>query len=405
MSAGLRSPVIILGLLAFMGLQHYGVPACAAEAELEVKERELQQVKQGILDARSQLDAAQNERRQVMEDLRTQETAIGQRIRQLREIESALQAQTRRLAELEEKRGVEEQRLDGDRQALASQMRAAYASGRQEWIKLLLSQQDPAIVSRIMVYYDYLNRDRVQRIALVKQRIAHIRDLASEISERERGLRELQHRQAAERDRLELQQTQREQLLAALESQIRDRGDELAELQRDAERLEQLLNELQVKPDEVELEQQPFSARKGHLAWPAKGRLGVSFGSRRKGSNLRWDGVVLNAKEDAEVRAVHHGRVAFADWLRGFGLLLIIDHGGGYMTLYGHNKSLFKETGDWVDAGESVALVGRSGGRARPSVYFAIRYQGKPLNPTAWCVPLKRNRVGDIFADLQDKKV
>ncbi len=397
----------LLGVVlpALLGPQHGAASAFATDAELEVKERQLEQLQKGIQEVQSILDAAQGERRQVMEELRRRETSISSLIRELRDSEAALRLQTRRLGELEEERRDEEEGLRADRRALASQMRAAYASGRQERIKLLLSQQDPAIVSRIMVYYDYFNRNRLQRIAQVKQRIAHIGQLAAEISQRHRGMRELQDRQAAERTRLEQEQMERERLLAALESQIRERGDELAEMQRDAARLEQLLNELQINSDEVELDQKPFSARKGELSWPAKGRLAASFGSPRRGSRLRWDGVVLNAKEDTQVRAVHHGRVAFADWLRGFGLLLIIDHGGGYMTLYGHNKSLFKETGDWVEVDESVAVVGRSGGRPRPSVYFAIRQQGKPLDPRAWCVPLNRNRVGEIFAELQDNKV
>jgi septal ring factor EnvC (AmiA/AmiB activator) len=135
---------------------------------------------------------------------------------------------------------------------------------------------------------------------------------------------------------------------------------------------------------------QSFAALKGKLPWPLAGRTVVRFGSRRRPSGLRWDGLVIAAPLGTEVRAVHRGRVAFSDWLRGFGLLLILDHGDGYMTLYGYNQSLFKEVGEWVETGEPVALAGRSGGRLSPGVYFGIRVHGKPVNPIKWCSNTRR---------------
>jgi septal ring factor EnvC (AmiA/AmiB activator) len=156
--------------------------------------------------------------------------------------------------------------------------------------------------------------------------------------------------------------------------------------------MERLREEQLVAPAET-VEHRPFRALKGRMPWPAKGSLAGRFGMEKRGG-LLWDGVLISAPEGREVKAVHHGRVAFADWLRGFGLLLIIDHGDGYMSLYGHNQSLFKEAGDWVEQGEPVALVGNSGGRLDTGVYFGIRYQGRPVNPKHWCKKSKGNRVG-----------
>ena len=137
----------------------------------------------------------------------------------------------------------------------------------------------------------------------------------------------------------------------------------------------------------------PFKQLKGALEWPTRGRLTTLYGAL-KAVGLKWDGVIISAPEGQEVKSIHHGRVAFADWLRGFGLLLIIDHGDGYMTLYGHNQSLFKEIGEWVKPGETVALVGRSGGKGSAGVYFGIRYNGRPVNPQSWCRKAKGSKVG-----------
>jgi septal ring factor EnvC (AmiA/AmiB activator) len=144
--------------------------------------------------------------------------------------------------------------------------------------------------------------------------------------------------------------------------------------------------------------EEPFASRKGELAWPAKGRIGARFGSARGVGRLYWDGVLIEAPEGGEVRSVHYGRVAFADWLRGFGLLLIIDHGDGYMTLYGYNQSLFKETGEWVEAGEVIAQVGRSGGRSTSGVYFGIRHNGEPIDPKKWCKKINGRRITGLWS-------
>jgi len=156
---------------------------------------------------------------------------------------------------------------------------------------------------------------------------------------------------------------------------------------KDRSQLERLLDavEQSIANLEIPSDYRPFHKLKGKLHWPTKGKISKRFGSSRSGSNLRWQGVTLTAKEGSEVNAIHHGRVVFADWFRGSGLLIIIDHGDGYMSLYGHNQSLLIEPGDWVTVGEQIATVGNSGGKKHAGLYFEIRHKGQPTDPRHWC--------------------
>ena len=191
-------------------------------------------------------------------------------------------------------------------------------------------------------------------------------------------------------------QGQRRDVVARLTQELNDQSRQLDRLQSDERDLQTLITGLEEALADIPAEhpqQLAFVGLRGRLPWPASGRIVNRFGSPKLGA-LVWDGVMISAPEGREVRAVHHGRVAFADWLRGFGLMLIVDHGDGYMTLYGHNQSLFKEAGDWVEVGEPVALVGSSGGREQAGVYFGIRYQGRAVDPAKWCRRPTGSKVG-----------
>lgn len=262
---------------------------------------------------------------------------------------------------------------------------------------MLLNQQDPGVVSRMMVYYEYLNRDRVQSIQRINSSIAELRALQMLIQREQAQLRPLRSLQEQELQALEHSQQERESVLAALEADILSDDQRLSGMEQDERRLETFLQDLERMLIELPLQsagQVAFADLRGQLPWPASGRLAMRFGSSRKRGGRKWDGVVIDAREGTEVRAVHHGRVVFADWLRGLGLLIILDHGGGFMSLYGHNQSLFKETGEWVAPGEVLGLAGRSGGQANPGVYFGIRKHGKPVNPDQWCKAPQQGRVG-----------
>src|SRR5690606_34075729 len=216
-----------------------------------------------------------------------------------------------------------------------------------------------------------------------------LRALETEIRDQTRELEALRTRQERERHALEAARVRRAQLLAALNRQLSAQQDEIERLRADERRLQRLLQELRTVLPEAELPspgpQERFGALNGRLPLPLAGRIAAGYGEPKGIGDLTWRGIFIAAREGDPVRAVARGRVAFADWLRGFGLLLILDHGDGYMTLYGHNQALHRRTGDWVEAGETIAAAGNTGGAPAMGVYFEIRQNGVPHDPLQWC--------------------
>lgn len=371
------------------------VPLAQAAAPLDTKKEELQQIRGRINDLQSELKSAKDQQSELNKKLQTVEQKIGRLARHLRVLAGSLGRQKKQLQQLQQKRTKQEAELETHRSLLSRQIRTAYAMGRQERIKILLNQQDPATISRVMAYYDYFNQARTEQLALIQKLIAGLQETEADLISETDRLEELQAKQLQQQDELKQVQLARHEVIKSLSAKISSKGQELGGLKKNERQLKSLMQRLQQElsaPPAESVAHKPFHALKGRLPWPSKGRLAARFGMA-KGAGLRWDGVVIAGKEGQEVQAVHHGRVAFADWLRGFGLLLIIDHGNGYMSLYGHNQSLFKEAGDWVQPGEVIALVGNSGGRLESGVYFSIRKKGKPVNPKKWCKRIKGNRV------------
>ncbi|MFM1855928.1 MAG: hypothetical protein RLZ83_1237 [Pseudomonadota bacterium] len=385
----LTAPLLLL--LSALPLADHGLAA-----EQGGSREQLELVRQRIAGLQQRMRAAEGEKHELTEQLQEAEQQIGRVARRLRVLAGQLQRQQQRLEELRRSEQAQLGQLDSERRELARQVRAAYVMGRQERLKILLNQQDPARVSRALTYYDYVNRARARRMADIQRRLEQLAATRDDIEREEGRLRGLQQTELAAQAALEQQQVARRFVLRALAAELLTQGEELERLRRDEGQLQRLLSEIEQAladiPDASPADES-FDRRRGRLPWPAQGQLTASFNSPKIGG-LRWDGVMISAPEGREIRAVHHGRVAFADWLRGFGLLLIVDHGDGWMTLYGHNQSLFKEVGDWVEAGEPVALVGSSGGRESAGVYFGIRHQGKPVNPAEWCQRPRGRRVG-----------
>jgi len=317
----------------------------------------------------------------------------------LRAAELDIAAASRKLASLRadlatqrtSRRGLKEQtertngRLAAEQAALGRQVRSSYITGREELFKLLLSQESPANLGRMLVYYDYYNRARSVRIDAVAAQLQKLDELGAETSRVERELAALESAQANEVAALSKARDERQTLVARLDASIKDDGAAVAKLKAEERRLAELVVQLGELMAGLPADgDQPFARLKGKLAWPVQGRLTGDFGQLRDGGPTKWNGVRLEVAAGTAVRAVYRGRVAFADWLAGLGLLLIIDHGGGYMSLYGYNEALLKESGDWVEPGETVAQVGDTGGQARPGLYFEIRYKGEPVNPHQW---------------------
>lgn len=392
-------PVLLnMRLLLILLIVAAAVPpggARAAPAADEQRAR-LDTLRSRISGLRAEMESKSGEKTALSRQLQDAEQQIGRLARKLRVLDGRLDRQRERLGELHDDQLAQGRALEVQRQALSHQVRAAYAMGRQERLKILLNQQDPATVGRVMVYYDYLSRARVQKMRLIREHIDRLAQTEREIRDEERQLARLQDEQQRELAAMQRSQDLRREVVAQLTRELNDQGQQLDRMQNDERELKTLISGIEEALADIPVEhpqQVEFAGLRGRLPWPATGQIVSRFGSPRLGS-LVWDGVMISAPEGREVRAVHHGRVAFADWLRGFGLLLIVDHGDGYMTLYGHNQSLFKEAGDWVDVNEPIALVGSSGGRERAGVYFGIRFQGRPVDPAKWCRRAAGSKVG-----------
>lgn len=335
-------------------------------------------IEKQIHDMRDQHDRAEAE-------LRKTETRISDLNRSIRKLDAEIATQQQELLEIGHKMLKQNQRLADNNQILREQIRTAYISGREAYIKLLLSQRDPQQLGRMLIYYDYITKARVGEINQVRDDLDELRRLSRRQQSAQERLRSLRGRKDKERASLKQSQAHRQVLLVQLSQKIEDKEVELARLKENEARLERLLNELTTALSDIPVVtgKQPFASLKGKLKWPLPGRIVANYGSRRN-RNLHWKGVVLDGKADAEVRAISHGRVAFSDWLRGYGLLTIIDHGDGYMSLYGQNQSLYKRTGDWVQQGEVIAKSGENA-KGKGELYFEIRHHGKPVNPKRWC--------------------
>ncbi|TDJ44514.1 MAG: hypothetical protein E2O50_03015 [Gammaproteobacteria bacterium] len=305
--------------------------------------------------------------------------------RELTSIRKQLRESKARQADLKRQSEAQRKELNKQRTALASQLRVAYINGNEEWLRVSLSQEEATSLGRRMTYYGYLSRQRRVTIEKLAAALGQLEKIKAEIS---RELAQLANFEAEATEKLaEIADTRTERaaLVNKINADIRSKDAQIERLQAQASELTKLVEALaKVLPKMPDLDAEPFAGQAASLAWPTDGAVLKNFGDSRAYGRLKWEGVLLGAPAGAVVRSVYHGRVVFSDWLDGMGLLTIIDHGAGYMSLYGHNQDLLKEVGEWVDPGEAIAHVGDSGGQVAAALYFEIRKDGKPVNPKRW---------------------
>lgn len=348
---------------------------------------ELEALRERIESLRDQLSEARGERDEATQALREAEQEVGRLSRSLRDIENRIAEQRERLSSLRAEQAEREARIAEERDALRRQIQGAYRTGREEQLKLLLNQEDPAAIGRMLVYYDYLNRARTDRIESIQDHVRRLRTLAEEVDSTLATLAESRREREQALSTMEATREQREEAVAQIEQQLRNRGQRLTRLEQDEAELERLIRSLQDALSDIPSDLhrgREFGSLRGELPWPVGGSVQQAFGDPRAGGRMRWQGMLIDANSGSEVQAVSHGRVAYADWLQHYGLVLILDHGDGWLSLYGHNQALYQEVGDWVAPGDVIATVGDSGGRARSGLYFEIRRQGEPVNPGRW---------------------
>lgn len=389
--------------------------------ERAATQQQLEQAQKDITELKKLLGELQAEKSDVQKALKKTESEMGQLEKQVKGLQEEQQKSQQELERLnQEKKKLQDARLEQQR-LIGIQARAAYQSGRQEPLRLLLNQQRPEQLSRTLTQYEYLGQARLRQLETFNETLRQLANVEYDIIAQQNRLAERQHELQGRRDELAKVRQQRQQTLAKLNREYRSRDQRLRARQQEQAEFARVLRTIEEtlarQAREAELARQraaeaqrlaqqstpgtpgsgpqvssgsgqsgPFAQAKGKLPWPVDGRLLARYGSPRAGdARSTWDGVLIGASAGSPVRAVHGGRVVFADWLRGAGLLVIIDHGNGYLSLYGHNQSLLKNPGDLVNAGETIATVGSSGGQQSAALYFAIRQQGRPSDPAQWC--------------------
>jgi septal ring factor EnvC (AmiA/AmiB activator) len=309
-------------------------------------------------------------------------TAKRQRLEALRAAEAAAE---RRRSELRREQERDQNALQAERAALGQQVRAAYMIGRQEQLKLLLNQTNPAGLGRTLSYYGYFAQERSGKIDAIQTRVMRLAQLVAEIDQQNAQLESLADDASREMAGLEHARAERAAALAALTKQVANGNQEIANLKREEQAVESLVADLaRVMQDFPVDATQSFDRMRGKLPWPVQGRVTAHYQETHANSapGMRWNGEMIEAAPGAKVRAPYFGRVVYADWLQGLGLLLIIGHSGGYMTLYGHAEVLYKSVGDWVAPGDVIAALSDAG--AAPQLYFEIREGRKTVDPKAW---------------------
>lgn len=363
-------------------------PAPAATApsagDAQKTAAQLEAVKSEIERVARQVSNDQVEKSRLGKELRSAELSVGKAREGLEAVRRQRAETAARRTALAAEKKQRESDLDREREALAGQLRAAYMIGREEPLKLLLNQKDPERAGRMFAYYGYFGRARAGQIHQIEDNVQSLAQLDTQLETEDGKLAELEKSQKAQLADLEDARQQRSVVLASLESESHTRAESLERLRSQQAGLEKLLNELRRALEKFPVDTNDAFARlRGKLAWPVSGRVVARFGETRAGG-VKWDGVLVATERGSPVRAVSQGRVIYADWLPGLGLLTIIDHGNGYMSLYGHNERLYKAVGEQVAAGDPIASAGDSGGTQRPELYFEIRKGGHPIDPRPW---------------------
>jgi murein hydrolase activator len=418
--------VCLRGLTGFL----VGAVVCLAAAPIlaAAPQEDLKELRGRIEALQKKLSASEESRKDAADALRGSEVAISEADRKLYEIASEQGAAQAQLTDIEAEVKQLDRRTGSEKARIETLLRRRYMDGGQDSLKLILNGEDPGVISRQLHYYTYISRARAAQVETLRHDLDRLAELRANATEHANKLAQLREQETEEKKQLEAQRLEHEQLLAKISAQVGTQRKEIGRLQQDEKRLTRLIEQInqmlarkreearqraqearkreearreeeaksetkRSKPVIIErVEETPddsfagkaFAALKGQLHLPIKGELVNRFGGPRQEGGLTWKGLFIRAAEGQLVKAIADGRVVYADWLRGFGNLLIIDHGGGFMSLYGNNESLLRQVGDEIASGDAIAKVGNTGGNPDSGLYFELRQQGKPLDPLSW---------------------
>ena len=388
----MRKKLVFVFLLGIWVNQGYAEDL-QTSTELNKVESDINEVTQNMQWLSQQKDTLQS----LLADT---EKHYGETAALLKKLQAQIEQKRQSLDKIRQDMDVYQKEIDKLSKELADQIRVAYAIGQKEKLKLLLNQEDPALSSRMMVYFNYFNKDRLKKLVDLEAAVQRLDQLDKQKQTEAGFLEQDLERKKSEQAVLDEVRKQRNELLVQIGNDFSSSEQQLSQLQESENRLKSLMDSLPVTEEELAADagqstelsssmensselKADFSSLKGKLPWPVNGKLAHKFGSAR--TEGTWDGVLIDASEGMEIKAVTRGKVVFAEWLRSYGLLIIIDHGQGYMTLYAFNQSLYKQVGDLVATGDVIASVGQSGGRSQSGLYFGIRNKGVPIDPLEWC--------------------
>ncbi|SUI90357.1 murein hydrolase activator EnvC family protein [Shewanella morhuae] len=355
----------------------------ANASDLSKRQSELKSIQTQINKQKSTLKTTDKQREKLLSLLRSDEEAIASAAKKVNSTKNNLAQIDTKLAELKIRQEELENLKVTQQKTLSKQLSSAYLAGNHDYTKMVLNQQSPATIERMLAYYQYLNNARMKSINELKQTLTELDEIKVSQTSKQQQLTQLVSDQQVQAKRLSQEQNQRQLTINELQRTLNSKGAELEQMQIEEASLKRVVEQaLRAMKDNPSME--GFGKQNGKLKWPTKGRVSASFGSLRSGQVV-WKGTMLSAPEGQNIRAVSGGKVIYADWLRGFGLVMVIDHGKGYMSLYGHAQTLLRKPGDMVKTGEEIALVGRSGGQSEPGLYFEIRHKGKAVDPARYC--------------------
>jgi septal ring factor EnvC (AmiA/AmiB activator) len=394
---------LLAALLTLIAAAWTPVAAAAANPAKTQEEARQQQreLRERISALQKKMAAAEETKTEASDALRESEQAISEANRELRQLTRQSRESNAKLGELRKSSVDTAKALHNQQDLLGRMLRQQYLQGQSDALRLMLSREDPNEMTRQLHYLAHIARARAQLVDGLRHNLREIERLKAEIAEEAAAIARIAAEQTAQRQRLEQEKRARAGVLSRVSRDIRAQQREMRALQANENRLSRLVDQLaklvERKPatgsrprprtDAVPSsrnDDSPFAALRGKLALPVRGELGNRFGSPRSDGGLTWKGLFIAAKSGDDVRAVADGRVVYADWLRGFGNLLILDHGDNYMTLYANAEALLKQVGDVIRGGESVATVGNSGGNPESGLYFEMRHEGRPFDPLNW---------------------
>lgn len=395
--------VCLTGMLVLLACWLWSIPHALAGKE-ETSKQSLEELKGRIQSLKKELESTQGAHSEAADALKESERAISETNRQLYKIQQQQKKNREALKTLEQEKAALEITIRAQQQNLGAHLRQQYIQGQASHLQILLSEQDPNDIAREMQYFGYLARARSKQITALRGNLEQIAALNARTESTLQEIEALKAEQERQKQALETEKKQRRTVMSSLAKQLKAQRSEISKLKRDEKRLSDLVKRLarivpakpkQQKPKTLGKNEalptrsnidKAFAALKGKLNLPVRGDIANRYGSPREDSGVSWKGLFIRAQEGAEVKSIASGTVVFADWLRGFGNLIIIDHGDDYMSLYGNNQALLKQVGDEVHAGDDIAAVGSSGGNPEAGVYFELRHRSNPFDPLAWCV-------------------